>query len=178
VANPEYELIALHPEHFLPGGAVLTVYSPANGSPKNYVAAGDRCLRESPDPNSPRLPPFRHTDDREFAERLNIFLVILNAEIKFWRYFEMIREDPPPIPLPDDVTNLMRISSTGKPYQPRARKGRRSWLVCKLGGEEIVEEPPELIPRCSLSETLVRMLRWKTLKMTMFRISAPLNLSK
>ena len=108
MANPEYELIALHPEHFLPGCAVLTVYSPADGSPKNYVAAGDRCLRESPDPNSPHLPPFRHTDDREFAERINIFLVILNAEIKFRRYFEMIREDPPPIPLPDDVTNLMR----------------------------------------------------------------------
>jgi hypothetical protein len=41
-----------------------------------------------------------------------------------------------------------------------------------------VEEPPELILRCSLNEALERILRWKALKMTMFRISAPLNLSK
>ncbi|KAF5373473.1 hypothetical protein D9615_009468 [Tricholomella constricta] len=109
VANPEYELIALHPEHFLPRGAVLTIYSPGDRSYKNYIAASDRSLRESPDPNSPRLPPFRHnTDDREVAERINIFLVILNADIKFRRYIEMIRRDPPPLPLPDDVTTLMQ----------------------------------------------------------------------
>ena len=108
VANPEYELIALHPEHFLPLGTPLTVYNPRDKSYKNYIVATDRSLRESPDPYSPRLPPFRHnTDGRGVAERINIFLIILNADIKFQRYFEMIRLDPPPMPLPEDVANLM-----------------------------------------------------------------------
>ncbi|KAK2464686.1 hypothetical protein APHAL10511_003262 [Amanita phalloides] len=108
VANPEYELIALHPEHFLPGGSVLTVYNPGSGTCKHYVAANDRCLRESPEPNSTRLPPFHHNSDRGPVLRINIFLVIINADFKFRRYFEMIMQNPPPIPLPDHVTNLMR----------------------------------------------------------------------
>ena len=39
---------------------------------------------------------------------VNVFLVALNAEIKFRRYFKMIENHPPPIPLPDDVLALMR----------------------------------------------------------------------
>ncbi|KAH9972838.1 hypothetical protein BGW80DRAFT_346663 [Lactifluus volemus] len=56
--NPQYELIALHPEHFLPYGCPLTVYDHGTKSYKNYVVATDRCLRESVDPASPLFPPF------------------------------------------------------------------------------------------------------------------------
>jgi len=53
-ANPQYELVALHPEHFLPNGFPLTVYDHETGTYKNYVAARDRCLRETADPSSQR----------------------------------------------------------------------------------------------------------------------------
>ena len=39
---------------------------------------------------------------------MNIFLVTLNAEIKFRRYFKMIQQHPPTTALPDDVLALMR----------------------------------------------------------------------
>ncbi len=85
---------------------MLTVYDPITASYKHYVAATDRCLRESSDPSSPRLPPFHHvSEDRDPVCRLNVFLVVINAEIKFRRYFEM---EPPTTPLPADVINLMR----------------------------------------------------------------------
>ncbi|KAF9512295.1 hypothetical protein BS47DRAFT_1372848 [Hydnum rufescens UP504] len=105
--NPEYELVALHPEHFLPNGSLLTVYDPATATPKHYVPACDRCLRESCDPRSAPFPPFHHSMTRPCAFRSNVFLIILNAEIKFHRYFKMIEEHPPPTPLPDDVLDLM-----------------------------------------------------------------------
>ena len=88
---------------------MLTVHDPATGSHKNYVPATDRCLRESVDPDSPRLPPFRHeTEDRIPDSHLNVFLVALNAEIKFREYFEMIGSHPPKISLPGWVLTLMR----------------------------------------------------------------------
>ena len=88
---------------------MLTVYDPSTATYKHYVAATDRCLRESPDPSSPRLPPFHHvSEDRDQPERLNVFLVVMNAEIKFRRYFEMIRLYPPTTPLPAYVIDLMR----------------------------------------------------------------------
>ncbi|KAF8631722.1 hypothetical protein AX15_002227 [Amanita polypyramis BW_CC] len=88
--KPEYELVALHPEHFLPLGSMLTVYDPGT----------------SPHPSSPRLPALhRVSEDREpMGQRLNVFLVIINAEIKFRRYFAMAQ---PTTSLPADVINLM-----------------------------------------------------------------------
>jgi hypothetical protein len=78
----------------------------ALASYKHYVAATDRYLRESPDPSSPRLPAFHHvSENRVPVHRLNVFLVVINADIKFRRYFEM---DPPTKPLPADIINLMR----------------------------------------------------------------------
>lgn len=107
--DPEYELVALHPEHFIPGGSPLTVYDATTSTYKNYVAASDQCLRESHDPSSPRFPTFRHhSPSRDYPKNLNVFLVIINAEIKFRRYFEMIRLQPAPTPLPNDVLSLMR----------------------------------------------------------------------
>jgi len=82
--------------------------TPTTSTYKNYLPARDQCLRESFEPNSPRLPTFRHNSEcRDYARRLNIFLVIINAEIKFRRYFEMVRLNPPVTPLPDDVLSLM-----------------------------------------------------------------------
>ncbi len=78
-----------------------------------YVVARDRVLRESIEPSSPRFPPFRHHDQsRGGFDRLNVFLVALNANIKFRRYFEEIQHDPPMTPLPDDVLGVMRHTIT------------------------------------------------------------------
>jgi len=104
--HSQFELVALHPEHFLPGGSVLTVYDYASQTRKTYLPSTDRRLRESPDPASPLLPSFP-APSRILAARLNPFFAIINAEIKFRRYLRM---DPPAIPLPDDVHELMRMS--------------------------------------------------------------------
>jgi hypothetical protein len=140
--------VALHPEHFLPLGSMLTVYDVGTATYKHYVAASDRCLRESPHPSSPRLPAFHHvSEDREpIYHRLNVFLVIINAEIKFRRYFAMAQ---PTTPLPADVIHLMHRTITLVDllyWKPVPEKGSR--------GEEVVAEmlasrrknPPRLDP--------------------------------
>ncbi|RDB28945.1 hypothetical protein Hypma_016031 [Hypsizygus marmoreus] len=107
--DPLLELVALHPHHFLPLGSPLTVYDPTSGTLKNYFAAEDHCLRESPEVHSPRLPPFRHAGRSDELISANVFFIVLNADIKFRRYFRMIQQDPPLAgPLPDDVLALMR----------------------------------------------------------------------
>jgi hypothetical protein len=66
--NPEYELIAIHPEHFLPYGNVLPVFHSGSSTPTIYVLARDRCLRKSPEPDTSvniqisfrSFGPFRH----------------------------------------------------------------------------------------------------------------------
>jgi len=109
VCNTQYELVALHPEHFLPPGNVLTVYDHSNGqvTRKTYVAAPDRILRESPgtDNTFPCLPSFMLDSNRPVEQMLNPFLVVLNAEIKFRRYLRL--PQPPQTPLPDDVMELI-----------------------------------------------------------------------
>jgi len=128
--TPEYELVAIHPEHFLPRGSVFMVYDPSTQTHRHYVAATDRRLRESLDPNSPPLPPFHVSDDhRHPFDRLNVFLVVLNAEIKFRRYLGMA---PPPIPLPVDVLHLMQrtIDLVDLLYwEPVPKKGSRGAAV-------------------------------------------------
>ena len=91
-----HESVHLHPKHFLPAGCTLTTYDRATSTPKNYTVSSDRCFRESRESNSPRLPPFRHTTQqgRNRGDRLNVFLVALNAEIKFRCYFRMIQQQP------------------------------------------------------------------------------------
>ena len=87
---------------------MLLVYNPVTGTHKTYVVARDRVLRELLEPDSAPLPPFRHIEEKRYLpDHLNVFLVALNAEIKFRRYFEMIQLDPPTTPLPDHVLNLM-----------------------------------------------------------------------
>jgi len=97
--------VALHPEHLLPKGSSLTFYTRVNDQlhGKDYVIGHDRTLRESPGTtDSPRLPPFTFDANRA-ALPLNVFLVVLNAEIKFRRY-RRIGTMPK---LPADVEELM-----------------------------------------------------------------------
>lgn len=42
--------------------------------------------------------------------RLNIFLVILIAEIKFQRYLYLISQIPPATPLPKDILDIMDLT--------------------------------------------------------------------
>jgi len=144
--NPQYELVALHPEHFLPNGFPLTVYDHETGTYKNYVAARDRCLRETVDPSSHRLPPFRHRAvSREGSSKPNVFLVALNAEIRFRRYLKMVEATPPPTPLPDHVLSLIdrTIELVRLIYwqatPTKGSKGERVLAQRKLAGEK---EPP------------------------------------
>ncbi|KAH9988099.1 hypothetical protein BJV74DRAFT_840036 [Russula compacta] len=39
--------------------------------------------------------------------RPNVYLVVLNAELKFRRYLDMLNARPPSTPLPDDILSLM-----------------------------------------------------------------------
>lgn len=91
---------------------MLTVFHSPTSTPTNYVSAKDRCLRTSPEPDSPCLPAFFHVPKgrRSELDHVNIFLVILNAEIKFHRYLHMINENPPPTPLPANVLALMHLT--------------------------------------------------------------------
>lgn len=109
--EPEYELVALHPEHFLPCGSVLPIFHSMASAPTMYVSARDQCLRKSPSPDSPRLPTFRNvTKSRDGSMRLNVFLVILNAEIRFHHYLHLISQNPPTTPLPADVFDLIHLT--------------------------------------------------------------------
>jgi hypothetical protein len=106
--DPEYELVVMHPEHFLPNGSSLLVYDPMTQGHNHYVVARDRCLRASVDPNSGRFPPFHHNvKARVQYMHPNVFLVALNAETKFHRYLKMVHTKPPPTPLPTHVLSLM-----------------------------------------------------------------------
>ncbi|KAF5373278.1 hypothetical protein D9615_007399 [Tricholomella constricta] len=104
--NPEYELVALYPDHFLPNGSMLTIYRPKGGY-INYVSS-DRRLRRTTESSSPRLPPFHHESQERgpYPNRLNIFLVILNAEIKFRRYSQENQLNNFPA-LPQDILTLI-----------------------------------------------------------------------
>ena len=104
--NPEYELVVLHPEHLLPGNSIGFV-DPVTKTNTRYVIATDHRLRKSRDPKSSSFPAFRHPGRGDPSKNVNVFLVVLNAEISFRYYFEMLKTTPPAIPLPDDVLELM-----------------------------------------------------------------------
>ena len=70
----------------------------------------DNTLRESPgNLNCPRFPPFFFDYPRPAGGESNPFLVILNAEIKFRRYFRQVQ--PPPLQLPTNVMNLVHLTT-------------------------------------------------------------------
>ncbi|KAF4612746.1 hypothetical protein D9613_011879 [Agrocybe pediades] len=106
--NAKYELVLLHPHHFLPGrGNTLTVFTEIGNdlSGKMYYVSPDGALREGPDNASPRLPPFT-SNDRGGAEKdmLDPFLVVLNAEVAFRRFRER------PQPLCKDYNHLIDLT--------------------------------------------------------------------
>ena len=101
----------MYPEHFLPYGSVLPVFHSTASTPTNYFSARDQRLRKTPSPDSPPLPTFRDITERSRTiEHVNVFLVILNAEIKFQRYLDRISHNPPATPLPADVLDLMHLT--------------------------------------------------------------------
>ena len=88
-----YEMVVLHPEHFLPKGSDLVFYEPSNTqvTGKRYVVGYDRTLRQFPGTEGcDRLPPFTFDVNRGTGLSLNPFLVVLNAEIKFRRFKRMM----------------------------------------------------------------------------------------
>ncbi|KAI0274316.1 hypothetical protein BGY98DRAFT_994280, partial [Russula aff. rugulosa BPL654] len=66
--------------------------------PEHFLPCGsDRCLRKSFEPQSNPLPAFHHT-------------LKTAAKVKFHRYLQMITQNPPTTPLPNDVLNLMHLT--------------------------------------------------------------------
>ena len=104
---------------------MLHVYRPGSPTPTAYVPATDGRIRESPSPDSPRLPAFQAIANlRNRLDRLNVFLVVLNAEIKFSRHFR----NNPRTPLPADVLELMLLTVELVDllyWKPVLRKGSR-----------------------------------------------------
>ena len=106
----QYELVALLPEHLILPGMSVSVFHSAEDSSntailKNYVLADDRSLREAPGKeNSPRFPPFSSPMRNDSGQRLNPFLVIINAEIKFRRFIRGNKLGE----LPQDVRELIQ----------------------------------------------------------------------
>ncbi|KAF8799475.1 hypothetical protein BYT27DRAFT_7217715 [Phlegmacium glaucopus] len=130
--DPQFELVALHPEHFLPGGAFLTIFNRDAGTYKTYVPSVDRRLCETPgDVSCPTPPPFSGPQRNHFS-RLNPFFVILNAEIKFRRYYRQAEVECPPIPLPDDILELMKLTTEVVEliyWEPEIRPGTEGELA-------------------------------------------------
>jgi hypothetical protein len=90
---------------------VLPIFHSKASPPTIYVSAEDGSLRQSFSADSPPLPTFHDATKRSnISKKINVFLVILNAEIKFHRYLHMISQTPPRTPLPANVINLMHLT--------------------------------------------------------------------
>ena len=125
----------------------------------------DRHLSESPDPSSPRLPPFHHVSEaHDPIDRLNVFLVVINAEIKFRCYFEMVQ---PTSPLPADIINLMRRTMDlvdllyWKPVPKKGSQGAKV-MAKRLAGQRknpsraARSDPKTAIERVSSMESIIQ----------------------
>ena len=95
----EFQLVVLHPDQLLPYGSTLLRRN-SDDSYTPYKASNDTLLRQvdpasilspdRPDPTTQPFPPFRHNTERVPAEALNVYFVLLNAEIKFQRFAKNI----------------------------------------------------------------------------------------
>ncbi|KDR79773.1 hypothetical protein GALMADRAFT_153549 [Galerina marginata CBS 339.88] len=99
VSDPKFELVAMHPHHFLPPGTQLSIFDPKEMVYESYVAAKDGHIRTSVDSWSPRLPCFERNDKNRLSGgdlimQANVFFVILGADIKFRRYFKWADANP------------------------------------------------------------------------------------
>ena len=142
--NSEYELVAIHPEHFLPHGSMLSVLHSESSTPTIYVSARDQHLCKSLSSDSSSLPAFHHIAKRSNSyKNLNVFLVILNAEIKFHWYLHIIDQKPPTTPLPADVLNLIHLTIElvhllyWNPVPTKGSPGRMRWDQLSGGQQPI-----------------------------------------
>ena len=75
----------------------------------NYMVSSDRHLRQTTESSSPCLPPFPHERQKRTSyDRLNVFLVILNAKIKFRRYSQEIQLNNI-TNVPQDILRLINL---------------------------------------------------------------------
>ena len=106
--DAQYEMVLLHPEHFLPCGTSLGFCTKSGSdhqlSSKYYVVRHDCTLQEAPGTEDCScLPTFSFGVCS--GHLLNPFLVILSAEINFQHYRRM---ELPPLSL--DVKNLIDLT--------------------------------------------------------------------
>lgn len=98
IRDLNYELVVLHPKHFLPNSTDLTVFHRVdnnNLNKKSYVVGHDHVLREAPGvPASPCFCPFSPPQRASSLLPFNPFLVIINAEINFRHYLRQIQSQP------------------------------------------------------------------------------------
>ena len=83
------QFVPLHPEQICPNDKPLLRRNHESGAYESYVARRDGLFRKTNDPNdtvSPPLHVFEHQSVRSEGEKLNIWLVMLNAEVKFSRF--------------------------------------------------------------------------------------------
>ncbi|CAA7265093.1 unnamed protein product [Cyclocybe aegerita] len=89
-SSAEYEMVILHPSHFLPIGSGMLMHAP---DPQNrhrlvrivYTISPDGALRQDEDDNSQRFSSFSPFPRPE-SNPLNPFLVVLNADMAFRRF--------------------------------------------------------------------------------------------
>ena len=96
--TPEVQLVALHPQDMLPHGKILLRRN-SNG----YRASSDGLLRQvdpvsilsldPPAPDAPPFPPFIHETKRRINQAINVYFLLLNADIKFRRFMQSIGLD-------------------------------------------------------------------------------------
>lgn len=89
LSDATYELVLLYPDHFLPKGSAITVFTEDGNSlsGKMYVVSPDGALREGRENDKAILPAFMSNNARtEPHHTLNPFLVVINAEIAFRRF--------------------------------------------------------------------------------------------
>ena len=79
-------MVVMNPRDFLQNGIGLLFYEGDVKSGRVYVAAPDGVLRAGRQNTDPRLPAFAGPKARAPADRLNPFLVVINAEMAFRRF--------------------------------------------------------------------------------------------
>ena len=98
---PELQLVALYPQHLLPYGKTLSRRN-SNGY-SAYKASSDGLLRQvdqasivssdPPAPDAPPFSPFTHETKRKIDQAINVYFLLLNADIKFRRFIQNVGLD-------------------------------------------------------------------------------------
>lgn len=106
-ARGEYELIVLHPDHFLTDNFPILIKHPVTGAPTTFYLSEDKdgCLHEG-DPTGPILPPLFSRGQIDRVVPLNPILVNYAAMLRFRR---LIRHDLKwGSTLPDNAAEILR----------------------------------------------------------------------